>query len=115
MSIKISLKKNISEKLIKNYAVFSNETFKINALSKILLNKDSKLIENTIKNSVTNKNNFVYFNINPNQKLIIIKLKKNLSSLENEKKGAEFYSFIKSNSIYNLTFLEKNVTENQSK
>ena len=76
MSIKISLKKNISEKLIKNYAVFSNETFKINALSKILLNKDSKLIENTIKNSVTNKNNFVYFNINPNQKLIIIKLKK---------------------------------------
>ena len=115
MSIKISLKQNINEKLIENYAVFSNDSFKINALSKILINKYSKSIENTIKNSVTKKNKFVFFNINPNQKVIIIKCKKDPTPLENEKTGAEFYSFIKSNSIYNLTFLEKNVTENQSK
>ena len=48
MSIKISLKQNINEKLIENYAVFSNDSFKINALSKILINKYSKSIENTI-------------------------------------------------------------------
>ena len=35
MSIKISLKKNISEKNIKNYVLFADENFKINGLSRL--------------------------------------------------------------------------------
>ena len=41
MSIKISFKKNIPSKYIKNYVLFVNEDFKINGLSKIQLQKDS--------------------------------------------------------------------------
>ena len=39
MSIKITFKKNISNKLIKNYVLFSNDDFKINALNSLLLKK----------------------------------------------------------------------------
>ena len=47
-------------------------------------------------------------NLNPTQRVIIIKLKNDQSSLYLEKKGAEFFDFIKSNSILNSTFLEDN-------
>ena len=54
MSIKISLKKNIADKIIKNYVLFADENFKILGLNKISLNKDEKIIKNTIS---SNKNN----------------------------------------------------------
>ncbi len=115
MSIKISLKKTISEKQVKNYAVFSNENFKIYALSKTKLNKFNKYITNVINNINNKDHNFFSLNLNSTQKLIVIKLKKNQSSAKNEKLGAEFYNYIKSNSIYDLTFIEKNVSGYESK
>ena len=76
MSIKISLKKTISEKQVKNYAVFSNENFKIYALSKTKLNKFNKYITNVINNINNKDHNFFSLNLNSTQKLIVIKLKK---------------------------------------
>jgi len=111
MSIKISLKNSINEKQVKNYAVFSNENFKINALNKILLNNHSNFIINATNNTTLKKNNFLLFNLNSNQRIVIIKIKKDQSSADNEKIGAEFFNFIKSNSIMNLTFIEKNISE----
>ena len=58
MSIKISFKKNIPSKYIKNYVLFVNEDFKINGLSKIQLQKDSNFINQVIRSSVTKKKIF---------------------------------------------------------
>ena len=58
MSIKISFKKNIPLKYIKNYVLFVNEDFKINGLSKIQLQKDSNFINQVIRSSVIKKKIF---------------------------------------------------------
>ena len=60
MSIKISFKKNIPSKYIKNYVLFVNEDFKINGLSKIQLQKDSNFINQVIRSSITKKKNFLW-------------------------------------------------------
>ena len=46
MSIKISLKKSISSKVVKNHVLFCDENFKINALS----NLDLKINQTTLIN-----------------------------------------------------------------
>ena len=115
MSIKISHKKKISEKTIKNYVLFTNEDFVISGLKNIYLSKNSAQINKTIKSNKTKKNDIISFNLNSDQKIILIKIKKNQTPTENEKKGANFYNFIKSNLITNLTFLDKNIYEIQAK
>jgi len=109
MSIKISLKKNISEKNIKNYVLFSNEHFKIGGLAGTSLINQSNYIDKAINSDKTNSKNFLIFNLNSNQKVIVVKLKKELNSLENEKIGAEFFNLIKKNLINYSTFLETNI------
>ena len=52
MSIKISYKKGINEKNIKNFVLFSDSEFKINGLSKLSLVKNSNQI---IKTTNSNK------------------------------------------------------------
>ncbi len=115
MSIKISHKNQISEKLIKNYVLFSNEDFKINGLNKLLLSKQSNQINRTIYYNKSKKKQFIIFNHGPDQKIILIKIKKDQTSTENEKKGANFYNFAKSNLLTNLTFFDSNINETQSK
>ena len=61
MSIKISFKKNIPSKYIKNYVLFVNENFKINGLSKIQLQKDSNFINQVIRSSDTKKKKFFIY------------------------------------------------------
>ena len=109
MSIKISFKKNIPSKYIKNYVLFVNENFKINGLSKIQLQKDSNFINQVIRSSVTKKKNFLTINLNSSQKIIFIKIKNSQLTLENEKKGADFFEYIKTNSLTDITFLENNI------
>jgi len=115
MSIKISHKKKISEKTIKNYVLFTNEDFVISGLKNIFLSKNSAQINKTIKSNKTKKNDIISFNLNSDQKIILIKIKKNQTPTDNEKKGANFYNFIKSNLLTNLTFLDKNIYEIQAK
>ena len=62
MSIKISLKKNISEKNIKNYVLFADENFKINGLSRISLNKQSNLLNKAIISNKLYTKTFLQFN-----------------------------------------------------
>ncbi len=112
MSLKINLKKNVSDKSIKNYVLFTDENFKIRGLNGLFLNKFSRIINETVANIKTKENQIIQFNFNVRQKIILIKLNDNLSSLDNEKNGALFYNFIKSNFIYDLTFIENNFTKN---
>ena len=111
MSIKITIKKNINDKNIKNFVLFSNENYKINGLNKILLSNYSDAIKKTIDTVKIKNKNFLIFNLNPNQRIIVIKLKNHQTSLDNEKKGAEFYDYVKNNSILSSTFLENNIKE----
>ncbi len=114
MSIKISFKKNIANKYIKNYVLFTGEDFKINSLNKLFSQKDSNFVVKAIKSSVTKNNDILIFNFNSQQKIILIKLKNNQSTLDNEKKGAKFFNFIKQNSLQQLTFLEANIKNTNS-
>ena len=107
MPIKINVKKSINDAAIKNYVLFSNEEFKINSLNKLSISRFSSNIGKTIDFNKSKKKEILIFNLNPTQKIILVKLKNNnMSPLSNEKKGAEFFDFIKSNSIFNSTFLE---------
>ena len=104
MSIKLSIKKNLNEKLVKNYVFFTHEDFKIIALNKLAVRKSSKEINKTINSNDLKNKEFLSFNLNPTQRIILIKIKKNQSSLDNEKIGAKFYDYIKSNSYYKINF-----------
>ena len=115
MSIKISYKKGILEKSIKNYVLFSDENFKVNGLKKLPLAKSSNEIKKTIETNKSKKKDFISFNINSRQKIILIKIKNNQTSTDNEKKGANFYNFLKSNLQTNLTFFDSNILETQTK
>ena len=115
MSIKISFKKNFNQKLVKNYALFSNKDFKIYGLDKLQLNNQINLINKTIATNKSKNNNFLFFNLNSGQKIILIKIKDNQSAIDNEKIGAEFYNFLKLNSIDNSTFQDTNIENTNPK
>ena len=115
MSIKISPKKNLNEKNIKNYVLFSDEDFKISQLSNLSLNKYSTIISKSIKSFNQKEGTFLSFNLNPDQKIILVKLDKNLSASEIEKRGAELYTFLKKNNIFEITFILNNAKEHINK
>ena len=111
MSIKLSIKKSFNEKIVKNYVYFTNESFRITNINKSYVKKFSNQINKTINSSEIKSKEFLSFNINPTQKIILIKIKKNQTSLENEKMGAKFFSYVKSNSFYKISFFEQNIKE----
>ena len=115
MPVKISTKKNINENKISNYVLFSDEKFKINGLNKTLLAKNSNLIDKLISNNRIKELDFLSFNLNSKQKIIIIKVKNSQSSLGNEKIGAKFFDFLKKNSIFQTSFIEYNIKETGKK
>ena len=108
MSIKISLKKNIEAKHVSNYVVFSDDNLKIYGLNRLSINKQAIQINQTINSQKSHDKDFFIFNINPKQKIVLIKIKNIKSSSDVEKLGAEFFNFIKTNSILNTTFFSSN-------
>ncbi len=115
MSIKISHKKGINDRSVKNYVLFSDEEFRVNGLNKLPLVKYSSHINKIIISNKSNKKDFITFNLNSDQKIILIKIKKNQTATENEKKGASFYNYLKTDLTKNLSFLEHNITITQNK
>ena len=115
MSIKISLKKNIAAKLIKNYVLFCNHEYQIFGLKKLLIRDQSSFIKKVVDPYKSKKKDFLIFNLNSTQKIILCKIDKHQSSCDNEKKGAKFYSFLKLNSLSNTTFFETNIKEADTK
>ena len=115
MSLKILYKNSISDSLIKNHVLFADENFKIHGLNKLSLNKQSNQINRTINSYKSKKKEFIIFNYSPDQKIILINIKKGQTSTDNEKKGANFYNFTKSNLLTDLTFFDINIHETQTK
>ena len=115
MSIKISIKKTISPKLVKNYVLFCDENFKINGLNNLSIKNQSSNINKATNIDKSDKKDFLIFNINSIQKIILIKIKKNFSTVDNEKVGAKFFDFIKSNSIFELSLFNNNIKATSQK
>ena len=105
----------MDEKLVKNHVFFTDQDFKISGFKKLSIFKSSNLIIKSINANKINDKNFLSFNINPTQKIILIKIKNNQSSLDIEKIGADFYSYLKSNSFFNITFYEQNIKNSNCK
>ncbi len=115
MSIKITYKTASNDRSIKNYVLFSDEEFKINGLSKLSINKNSLQISKLIASNKSKKKDFISFNLNPDQKIILVKIKNKFTATENEKKGANFYNYLKSNLIFEVAFINNNTNATQSK
>ena len=112
MSIKITYKSIKSESSVMNYALFTNEKFQINGLRKLSIYNQSNRINKIIRTfNDLDKKNFLFFNLNSTQKILLIKLKDNKKFIENEKIGAKFYDFLKSDSNLKLTFFEPNIKD----
>ena len=110
MKIKHSLLSKIDLKKSKNFTLFCDENFKI-FNSKSLGNLNQKLISNLISNNKDLKSFFLHLNYSEKQNFIVVKIKKNQKSIENEKLGAKFYDFLYSNSIKETTFIDTNFLE----
>ena len=85
MGIKINIKKNIPDKLIKNYVFFTDKDFKIDGLKDLNLEKDSQLINSSINSHSLGKKNFLHFNLRPNLKITLIKIINPKDTIDNEK------------------------------
>ncbi len=109
MSIKISIKKNLNIKSVKNHVFFTNQDFKVINLSKLPIFKYSSFINKSVSTSNFVNKNILSFNVDASQKIILIKIKNNKSSLDIEKLGAEFYTYLKSNLYFKTTFYEQNI------
>ena len=109
MALIINFKKNIKFNNVKNFVLFCDKNFDIYGLEKIQLKIKLENIKKTINSNEQKKNNDIFsFNINPSQKIILIKIEDSNLPLDNEKKGAKFYDFIKKNQITSATIIEKN-------
>ena len=115
MSIKISLKKSISSKLVKNYVLFCDEKFLINGLNNLNLKSQSAEINRAINVDKSDKKDFIKFNINSTQKIILVRVKKTNLAVDNEKIGGKFFDFIKNNSIYDFSLFNNNIKETLQK
>ena len=109
MSIKISVKNSLNVKSLQNHVFFTNQDFKISNLNRLSISKFSSFIHKSVSSSNLLNKNILSFNINASQRVILIKIKKNQSSLEIEKLGAEFYMYLKSNLYLKTTFYEQNI------
>ena len=110
MSIKISVKNSLNQKLVKNHVFFTNKNFKINKLSKLPISKYSSFINQSLSSSELTDKNFLSLDINASQKVILIKIKDSQSPFDIEKIGAEFYVYLKSNLFLKTTFYEQNIS-----
>ena len=93
MSIKIKFFKEKDQKNAKNLALFSDENFQILNIKSLDL-PNQGLISDLVQNNKDKKKKILHLNLNKKQNLLLIKLKKNQFSIENEKLGAKFYDFI---------------------
>ena len=103
--------KFVKQNLNKNILIFIDENFRVNGLEDYFSKKKiSEIKKNIINFKLTKpKQKFTIFNIDSNQKIIVLKILNNFTSLDHEKNGAEFFEILKSNYINDINILEKNI------
>tara|TARA_B110000196_G_scaffold301078_1_gene294939 strand:- start:257 stop:1714 length:1458 start_codon:yes stop_codon:yes gene_type:complete len=113
MTLQISHTSNIDQKSSRNYALFANEKFQVENLRHIFSSPDQISYFNEIIKKKNNKKNFLLFDLNSKETIILIKLKNNLDSSYIESLGAEFFSFIKNNSVNELIIHESTIKKSK--
>jgi leucyl aminopeptidase len=93
MSIKISFKKNINIKGLKNYVLFCDENFNIVSLKKHISNSEFSYITDLLKISDLKKN-LLFFEINSKKTIYLVSIKKDLKKFDIESLGSKFHSYI---------------------
>ena len=113
--IKYNLINKLDIKNYKNITLFCDVNFEIFNFKTLGFSQE-KLIKNLIQNNKGKSKKILQINLNDKQNIIVVKVNKNQKSLDNEKLGAEFYDFINSNSINDISLINKNFLEkNQNK
>ena len=93
MSIKITLKKSLNDKLVKNYVLFCDENFDIGSLKKYISNIEFYYISDLLKTSDLKKD-LLFFEINSKKTIFLISIKKDLKTSDIESLGAKFHDYI---------------------
>ena len=103
--------KFVKQNLNKNILIFIDENFRVNGLEDYFSKKKiSEIKKNIINFKLTKpKQKFTIFNIDSNQKILVLKILNNSISLDHEKNGAEFFEILKTNYINDINILEKNI------
>ena len=112
MSIKISVKKNINNKDIRNYVLFCDEKFNIASLKKYVSNNEFSYISDLLKTNDLKKD-LLLFEINSKKTIYLISIKKDLKTSDVESLGAKFHGFInydkKNDYIVNLDTVKSRI------
>ena len=116
MTVQITYKNNINKKNSLSLVLFVDEKFNISALKNHISNSDYAFISDLIKIRDPKKK-ILAFEISSKKKIILVSLKKNISSSDVEKLGASFYDQFKDSNIskFNLnsdvlSSKQKNIT-----
>ena len=96
MSILINYKKNFSKKTSSNTILFVDEKYNISGLKKHILSSEYIFISDLIKTRDIKKK-ILTFDLSSKKKVILVSLKKNITSYDVENLGAKFYDQIKNN------------------
>ena len=94
MTITINYKNNVPKKDSFNLVLFVDEKFNISSLKKYVLSSEYSYIFDLLKTNDLKKK-IISFDINSKKKIILVSLKKNLTSSDAENLGAKFYDLLK--------------------
>ena len=102
MSIKINYSNYSKDKTTDAYTLFTKENFNTKYIVTFFSNSEITYIQNILKKRDLKKN-ILSFDLNSKTKIILIDIKNNLELSDIEYMGAEFFTFIKSNNIKELS------------
>ena len=102
MSIKINYSNYSKGKTASAYTLFTKENFNTKSIVTFFSNSEITYIQNILKKRDLKKN-ILSFDLNSKTKIILIDIKNNLELSDIEYMGAEFFTFIKSNNIKELS------------
>jgi len=90
--------------------LFYNENFEIKNISKLLNKKKFLELNQFLRLNKDISKQIVRFNINSKQSVILARVKKN-ETLDNEKLGADVFSFLKTNELTKIDIIYQNINE----
>ena len=102
MSIKINYSNYSKDKTANAYTLFTKENFNTKYIVTFFSNSEITYIQNILKKRDLKKK-ILSFDLNSKTKIILIDIKNNLELSDIEYMGAEFFTFIKSNNIKELS------------
>ena len=103
MSVQINYKNSSVKNNSTNHVIFSDEKYSISNLKKHVSKTEYELVSELIKGKDLKKK-IISFDITSKKKIILVSLKKNLTSSNAENLGAKFYDQFKNikNAEYNI-------------